>query len=173
MSSAYQAPSNSNVIYAVTSWGKVSVTENADQGNSATWIERTTGTHGGIHAVTVHPTDPQTAYLACDSGVYKTTNMGLTWTQHGLNVIYHDIAIDRINPEHIFAASNAGVFASTDGGITWANMSEGIPAGLVVTGLSFNAINRELAASTYGRGVYLLNLNQRPARPRPTARPRR
>ena len=172
VSSADQAPSNSNVIYAVTSWGKVSVTENADQGNSATWIERTTGTHGGIHAVTVHPTDPQTAYLACDSGVYKTTDMGVTWTQHGLNVIYHDIAIDRINPEHIFAASNAGVFASTDGGITWANVSEGIPAGLVVTGLSFNAINRELAASTYGRGVYLLNLNQRPARPRPTPRPR-
>jgi photosystem II stability/assembly factor-like uncharacterized protein len=172
VSAAYQAPSNSNVIYAVTSWGRVWVTENADQGNSATWIERTTGTSGGIHAVTVHPTDPQTAYLACDSGVYKTTDMGRTWTQYGLNVIYHDIAIDPANPEHIFAASNAGVFASADGGIRWGNMSEGIPAGLVVTGLSFNATNGQLAASTYGRGVYTLNLKESRVRPRPTPRPR-
>jgi hypothetical protein len=94
-------------------------------------------------------------------------DMGMTWTerttQQGLsNLIYRDVAIDPANPQHIFAASNAGVFASTAGGSTWGNMSEGIPAGMPVTGLSLNAINRQLAASTFGRGVYIFNLGAPP-----------
>jgi len=87
--------------------------------------------------------------------------MGLTWTQYGIpNLFYRDVAIDPANPQHIFAASFAGVFASTDGGLTWGNMSNGIPAGIVVSSLSFNATSRQLAASTYGRGVYVLNLDE-------------
>ena len=102
--------------------------------------------------------------------------MGTTWVQQGVrDLIYRDVAIDPANPEHIFAASNAGVFASIDGGLTWGNMSDGIPTGMVVTALSFNAASRQLAASTYGRGVYMLNVGQsvRPhPGPRPTPRPR-
>ena len=74
-----------------------------------------------------------------------------------------------------FAASNAGVFASTDGGITWGNMSESIPSGMLVSALSFNAASRQLAASTYGRGVYILSVDrsvQPHPRPRPTPLPR-
>ena len=77
----------------------------------------------------------QIVYLASNSGVYKTTDMGITWTQQGIsNLFYSDVAIDPANPQHIFAASIAGVFASTDGGITWGNMSDGIPAGMMVSG---------------------------------------
>jgi photosystem II stability/assembly factor-like uncharacterized protein len=130
----------------------------------------------GIHAVSVHPTDPGTAYLACNSGIYKTTDMGTTWVPEGVpDVIYQDVAIDPANPEHIFVASNAGVFASTDGGLTWGNMSDGIPTGMVVTALSFNAASRQLAASTYGRGVYMRYVGQTVQphpRPRPTPPPR-
>ena len=117
--------------------------------------------------MSVHPTDPRTAYVACNSGVYKTTDMGTTWVQEGIHdLIYRDVAIDPANPEHIFAASNAGVFASTDGGLTWGNLSDGIPTGMVVTALSFNAAIRQLAASTYGRGVYMLRLEEPAVRPR-------
>ncbi|HVI80491.1 MAG TPA: hypothetical protein VM715_20515, partial [Candidatus Acidoferrum sp.] len=101
------------------------------------------------------------AYVGCNSGTYKTTDMGTTWIQQGVpDLIYQDVAIDPANPEHIFAASNAGVFASTDAGLTWGNMSDGIPTGMVITALSFNAVSRQLAASTYGRGVYMLNLGE-------------
>ena len=50
--------------------------------------------------------------------------------------------------------------------MTWGNMSDGIPTGMVVTALSFNAASRQLAASTYGRGVYMLNVGQS-VRPHP------
>src|SRR5260370_23297938 len=164
VTAAYEATNHPNLIYAVALQGKVWVTTNANSGPAAIWQDVTHNAPGGISAITVHPTDPQTAYLACDSGVYKTTNMGTTWTQQGVpNLIYRDVAIDPENPQHIFAASFAGVFASTDGGLTWGNMSDGIPSGMPVSALSFNATSRQLAASTYGRGVYILNLSAPPA----------
>jgi hypothetical protein len=163
VNAAYEAPSNSNIVYAVALHNRVWVTTNADGGPAAIWVDITRDLPGGIWAITVHPTDPQTAYLACDSGVYKTTNMGATWTQQGVpNLMYRDVAIDPANSQHIFAASLAGVFASADGGLTWENMSDGIPAGMVVSALSFNPMSRQLAASTYGRGVYILNLDELP-----------
>ena len=167
VTAAYQAPSNTNVIYAVRGWDTVFVTANADQGNGAIWTQVTQPNQpGGISAITVDPTNYQTAYLACNSGVYKTTDLGTTWTQQIpqpiQSLIYHDVAIDPANAQHIFAASNAGVFVSTDGGTTWDNISNGIPVGMAVTALSFNAISRHLAASTFGRGVYILNLNASP-----------
>ena len=129
--------------------------------------------HEKIRSVSVHPTDPRIAYVGCNSGVYKTTDMGTTWVQQGVpDLIYQDVAIDPANPEHIFAASNAGVFASTDGGLTWGNMSDGIPTGMVVTSLSLNATNRQLAAATFGRGVYMLDVGES-ERPHPGPRPTR
>ena len=158
VTAATEAPSNSDVIYAVTNYDTLFVTTNAGQGSGATW-QQVTHQPWGIHAVTVDPSNYLAVYLACDSGVYKTSDMGATWTQQGVpNLFYRDVAIDPANPQHIFAASFAGVLASTDGGSTWGNVSDGIPAGMIVSGLSFNATSRQLAASTYGRGVYILNL---------------
>lgn len=172
VTAATEAPNNSNVIYAVTSYDTVFVTQNANAGPGAIWRQVTQRHHpDSIWGITVDPTNYRIAYLACDAGVYKTTDMGTSWTQYGIpNLIYRDVAIDPANPQHIFAASNAGVFASTDGGLTWGNMSKGIPAGMMVSALSFNATSRQLTASTYGRGVYVLG---RPVQPRPTPRPRR
>ena len=170
VTAATEAPSNSDVIYAVTNYDTVFVTSNAGLGNGARWQQITQFRNpGGISTVKVDPTNYQIAYLAADSGIYKTTDMGTSWTQYGIsNAIYRDVAIDPAYPQHIFAASNAGVFASTDGGSNWGDMSEGIPTGMVVSSLSFNAASRQLAASTYGRGVYLLDVT-RPVLPIPAA----
>jgi photosystem II stability/assembly factor-like uncharacterized protein len=177
VTAATEAPSNPDVIYAIRNENAVFVTSNAGEGDGATWIQVTqTGNLHDIHAVSVHPTDPRTAYLACNSGIFKTTDMGTTWVQVGVqDLIYRDVAIDPANPEHIFAACNAGVFASTNGGLTWGNLSDGIPTGMVVTALSFNGASRQLAASTFGRGVYMRYVGQsvRPhPGPRPTPHPR-
>ena len=168
VTAAVEAPNNSNVIYAVTSNDTVFVTQNANAGPGAIWNQVTQQNNPkSISGVTVDPRNYRIAYLACDSGIYKTTDMGASWTQYGIpNLIYRDVAIDPANPRHIFAASNAGVLASTDGGLTWGNMSEGIPAGMMISALSYNAASRQLAASTYGRGVYVLNFGQPIPRPR-------
>ncbi len=174
VTAASEAPSNSDVIYAVTNYDTVFVTRTAGLGNGATWDRITEYREpGGISAIKVDPTNYQIAYLACDKGIYKTTDMGMSWTRYGIpDLIYRDVAIDPAYPQHLFVASNAGVFTSTDGGMTWGNMNDGIPSGIVVSSLSFNAASRQLAASTYGRGVYILNVGRSVLpNPRPRATP--
>jgi photosystem II stability/assembly factor-like uncharacterized protein len=163
----YEAPSNVDVIYAVVDNpnARVFVTSNAGQGNNAMWTDRTAGTPAsGINAVTVHPTDPATAYLSCASNLYKTTDTGAHWaaTTAPPNLVYRDVAIDPNNSNRIFAASDAGVYASTNGGASWGYAGAGIPAGMSINTFSFNATTRQLAASTYGRGVYILDLDDVP-----------
>ena len=163
VTAASEAPSNSDVIYAVTNSDTVYVTTDAGENENAHWYQRTQQNQpGGIHAVTVDPTNHQIAFLACDSDVYKTTDTGSHWSRTASpdNVIYHDVAINPANPQQVFAASNAGVLVSTDGGGSWANMSDGgIPAGMIISALSFNNPSQNLAAATIGRGVYLINLH--------------
>jgi photosystem II stability/assembly factor-like uncharacterized protein len=170
----YEAPSNTNVIYAVFDSSRLWVTQNANAGIppgvDATWTNRTNSLPGGIQAVTIDPVNPQIAYVACNSansGLYKTTNMGMTWTQLGTQISLPylgcwDLAIDPANASHIFVATGAGVYASTDAGTTWGGYDGGIPIGMAVTSLSFNATSRQLAASTYGRGAYVLDLDDVP-----------
>lgn len=166
--SVYEAPSDTNVIYAVAENSRVWVTLNANQGNSATWTNRTSNlppadSTGGILAVTIDPANPQVAYIAhtrANTGLYKTTDGGVSWTSLGFGKLgCWDVAIDPANTSHVFAATSAGVYTSTDGGTAWAS-TVGIPAGMEVTSLSLNAISRHLAASTYGRGAYILDLGE-------------
>jgi hypothetical protein len=160
----YEANSNPDYIYATTGGQHEStghhVWVTTDSGGS--WAPRNTGLPAGvgIRGINVHPNVPGTAYLACDVGVYKTTDTGGTWTAAGLSGLgCYDVAIDPANPEHIFAATTAGVYFSTNGGSNW-SATVGIPAGVTVTSLSLNATSRHLAASTYGRGAYVLDLSQ-------------
>jgi photosystem II stability/assembly factor-like uncharacterized protein len=92
-------------------------------------------------AVTVHPRDPDIVYAgtgeannATDNyegtGVYKSTDGGLTWEYKGLPYSYHipRIVIDTARPETVFVAvmgkcwgtnPERGVYRSQDGGDTW------------------------------------------------------
>jgi hypothetical protein len=160
----YEAPSNSDIIYAIAAGapinnGKnVSVTSNASQGNGASWINQTSNLPSGdwMGAVTVHPTDQNTAYVAGYFGVHKTTDTGVSWTQR-FPVGSFDVAIDPVSPEHIFLATDSGVYLCTDGETNWGS-TIGIPFGMHVTSLSLNATSRKLAASTYCRGAYVADL---------------
>ena len=170
--SLYEAASDTNVIYAIAGNTRVWVTFNANDANP-TWADRTGGLPpadetGGIQAVTIDPTNPQIAYIAHNrvstdlylSGLFKTTNGGVSWTSLGFaNLGCWDVAIDPANTNNVFVATGAGVYVSTDGGTNW-EASRGIPAGMAVTSLSLDPTSRALAASTYGRGVYVTYVSQ-------------
>lgn len=109
-----------------------------------------------IAAVVVHPTDPQTVWVAAmghlwgrnpDRGVFKTRDGGRTWEK----VLYVDdmtgaidVAMDPRNPDTLYASMwqrmrsggsimresgpGSGLYKSTDGGATWSRMMSGLPA---------------------------------------------
>jgi hypothetical protein len=77
---------------------------------------------GTITALSVDPTDPQTAYAGTFYGLFKTTSEGAAWAKVPLFTSYYvsAIAIAPSDPSTVFVAVPNGVI-SHDGGQTWSS----------------------------------------------------
>ena len=114
-----------------------------------------------IGRILVHPTDPNTAYVAAlghlysdneERGLYKTIDGGKTWTKsldiksNGKAVGVVDVAMDPKNPLVLYAAAydkvrrpysfapggpGSGLHKSMDGGKTWTRIEGGLPTGIL------------------------------------------
>ena len=80
----------------------------------------------GISEVAVDPSTPTTLYVGTwGSGVFKSTDGGLTWTAtpgwgaYNQRDYVNSLAIDPRTPTTIYAGTNVGVFKSTNAGATW------------------------------------------------------
>lgn len=155
------APSDPNVLYVgmgeapvrgvATSHGD-GVYRSTDAGKSWTHLglERTRQ----ISALRIHPSDPETAWVAAqgspwkptaERGIYRTTDGGASWEQ----VLFvseaagaSDLTLDPTNPRILFAAfwdhqrlpwqvrsggPGSGIWRSQDGGDSWEELSKGLP----------------------------------------------
>lgn len=138
-----------------SSYSGTGIFKSADGGKS--WQHLGLGESHHIGRIVLHPTDPNTAWVAVlgrlyspnpERGVYKTSDGGKTWRQ----VLYNnentgaiDLLIDPANPRVLYAAtwererrawnfveSGAGsaIYKSTDGGERWTRLpANGFPAG--------------------------------------------
>lgn len=160
------AESDPNVIYAGmgestiridVSYGD-GVYKSTDAGRS--WQHMGLAETRHIGKVRVHPTDPDTVYVAAlghafgpnkERGVYKSTDGGKTWK----HVLFKsekagavDLSIDRNNPRILYAAvweayrnfwnissggPDSGLWRSMDGGETWQDITrnKGMPTGVL------------------------------------------
>jgi hypothetical protein len=164
------APTDSSTVYAGTGDDHVQVTTNAGAGAGATWTDRSAGLPPRVLTyVAVDPTTSTTAY-ATFSGftgfgdslghVFKTTNGGATWTDISSdlpNIPVNVVLVDPNAPNSIFVASDIGVFYTTTGGTSWTSLVNGLPR-VQVLGLTLHNASRTLRASTYGRGVWDINI---------------
>jgi photosystem II stability/assembly factor-like uncharacterized protein len=105
-----------------------------------TWQSISAGLSAGscdihVNDVAVHPTDPNTIYVATMSlGVCKSTDGGTTWTQ-SISGLPNDanqyqrrmyaIAVNPQTPTVLFAGTDVGLYRSLNGGGTWS--FSGIP----------------------------------------------
>ncbi len=157
------APSNPDIVYVGTgepnnrqsSSVGVGMFKSTDAG--ATWKAIGLENTQSIARVVVHPTDPNTVWVAAighlfgpseDRGVYKTTDGGATWQK----VLYInqdtgaiDIVLDPSNPDNLIASTyerrraawgfvgggpGSGLHRSTNGGRTWTRLAgNGLPRG--------------------------------------------
>ena len=123
-----------------------------------TWTHMGLKDAGNIGGIRIHPTDPNTAFIAAignpfkpnaDRGVFRTKDGGRTW-QKVLFVSDSTGAVDvefqPNNPNVLFAsmwraerkpwtiisgAREGGVYRSTNGGDTWTKITNGLPNELV------------------------------------------
>jgi photosystem II stability/assembly factor-like uncharacterized protein len=159
--------SNPNVVYVGTGEGNNS--RSAYWGNGV-YVSTNAGqsfSHAGlpeshhIGRIVVHPTDPNTAYVAAlgklyseneERGLYKTADGGKTWTKslavkvEGKDIGAVDVAMDPKNPLVLYAATydkvrkpwtfgeggpGSSIHKTTDGGKTWTKLTGGLPTGML------------------------------------------
>lgn len=91
-----------------------------------------------IQAIAVDPANPTIAYAATGSGMFKSTNSGVTWTAINEGMLYHgvnapsvlSVAVDPSSSNTVFAGTTGFVFKSTNGGSTWTQQA-GLPVALM------------------------------------------
>ncbi|MDP4116697.1 MAG: hypothetical protein Q8903_11215, partial [Bacteroidota bacterium] len=99
--------------------------------SSAQWVQAN-GPYGGSVNDLVKVPNPQGGnYIFANafSGIYRSTNSGISWTPLYPNFSHYTIIGFTSVGTTLFASTNGyGIFRSTDYGISWSNLSNGIPA---------------------------------------------
>jgi photosystem II stability/assembly factor-like uncharacterized protein len=126
-----------------------------DGGDAFTRLTGLPFTH--VDAIALHPTTTLTAYVATESGIFKTTNGGDNWAFLAADIA-SELLIDPLAPEVMYAACPcAGVYVSQDGGQHWQPMSVGL-GNLCVNDLALDAASTHLYAATEN-GIWVVNLS--------------
>jgi hypothetical protein len=114
-------------------------------------------TYTGLYAVVgivVDPVTPMTVYAESDSGLFKSTDGGGTFTSlhTGLTeVSYRALAVDPVTSTTVYAGTSGVVLKSTDGGANWIVLGPAFVQALAIDPVTPATIY----AGTYsGDGVY-------------------
>jgi photosystem II stability/assembly factor-like uncharacterized protein len=106
------------------------------------------------------PTNNATAYLTYSgyntSHVFKTTNVGATWTDISgnlPNIPHQAVCVDPLDPASIYVGTDLGVFYSSNNGGSWEEFNTGMPPAMVLD-LAISYANGKIRAATFGNGVY-------------------
>jgi hypothetical protein len=165
----------SQVIYAGTAAGNIFVTTNADGGPS-TWTQSLlTNTRSyPVSSIALDSHDPTggTAYATVMGfgvgHVLKTADGGASWTDITGDLPdapADSVIVDPNDSNVIYVGTDIGVFQTVNGGANWVEYGPSSGPGslpdVVVTRLRIFG-NQKLRASTYGRGVWEINLSTFP-----------
>ncbi len=115
---------NDSTLYA-GSFGE-GVHKSTDFG--VTWSKTGSGPEKVNH-ITINPSDSQIVYAGTQSGVYKTTGGGTSWSlvSTGFSDIpVYSIAIQTSSPSTLYSATDNGVYKTTNAGSSWTSVNSGI-----------------------------------------------
>jgi photosystem II stability/assembly factor-like uncharacterized protein len=175
------------LIWAGTNDGQLWYTRDA----AASWTNVTANLKGlppsgTITSIAPSSFDPAAAYVSVDLHlvdnrdpfIYKTADFGKTWKRINSDLPRHELSYVRIITDDpncrglLFAGTGNGLYYSLDDGGHWTPLRNGLPAAPVSWAV-VQARFHDLAISTYGRGLYILDditplehmTGQRPAEP--------
>ncbi|HEC14090.1 MAG TPA: hypothetical protein ENI80_12765 [Acidiferrobacteraceae bacterium] len=95
-------------------------------------------------------------YIGTDSGVYKSTDFALNWTQvnAGLaNTMIHTLAVDPVTQTTLYAGTDDGVFKSTDSGSLWQRKSSGLTT-LAIDTLAVDPSDPDILYAGTSNGIF-------------------
>lgn len=93
--------------------------------------------------------------------IYKSTDHGRTFTSIVNNIPAGPVNVIREHPTNanvLFVGTDFGVFVSTNGGAKWEVLGGNLPS-TQVSDLQYHPVDHVLVISTYGRGMYTLDVS--------------
>jgi PKD repeat protein/photosystem II stability/assembly factor-like uncharacterized protein len=156
------SPADVNILYAARENQTLFRTDNAED-DQPDWIMLSElPTSGSINDLEAHPTNPDIVYMCQASGVFKSTDRGVTWedlTGSLPGVIVNDLVYYNNSHEGIYAGTDIGVFYRDAFLDDWQLFDNGFPASGRVTELEIyyedgNPAGDVIRAGTYGRGLW-------------------
>jgi photosystem II stability/assembly factor-like uncharacterized protein len=160
------APTNSNVIYVGTDDAHVWVSSD----NGTNWNDISTGlTQRWVTRVVVDPGDEKIVYVTFNGlkwrdpqpHVYRSTDKGNIWTDISSNLPdapVNAFAVDNNFPNRLYLGNDVGMYVSFNTGQSWEVLGEGLPV-LPTGDIKIHPTENFLAAGTYGRSMYKIDLN--------------
>jgi hypothetical protein len=154
-----------SVVYAGTGT-YVYVTQNAADLTGVTWT-KSTKSIGSVAGFATDPNDASKAWCVIsgfgNSHFFRSTDFGKTWTAPATNLPNLDArTIARAPNGNLFIGTTFGVLYSLDNGVTWGTLRDGMPL-CQITKLRVRGTNSQwLLATTYGRGMYKLDITSLP-----------
>ncbi|MGI9606637.1 MAG: WD40/YVTN/BNR-like repeat-containing protein, partial [Acidimicrobiales bacterium] len=163
-----ESPVSEGTLYAGTDDGVVQVTDDG----GGTWRE--SGQLPGLPAeafindVEASRHDGASVFVAADdhkSGdyapyLYESTDRGATWRiirgDLPEGTIVWTIEQDHLNPDLLFVGAEHGLYASVDRGDHWHKLSKDVPT-ISFRSLAIQRRDDDLVASTFGRGIFVLD----------------
>lgn len=150
------AASNTQVIYLGTGEGFGNLDavrgdgmfKSTDKGQTWNYLT-TSNSMGAINRIVVDPANENIVVVAANSGIYRTTNGGTSWTKVSDRTFVQDLRATPGDFNVQFATQNSvGVIKSINGGITWLPSNSGMsPTGRVEIDISPVNPNRIVASA--------------------------
>jgi PKD repeat protein len=157
------SPADVNILYAAREDRTLFRSDNVNDA-SPQWVNLTSTlpANVSINDLEADPFDPATVYMCQGTGVYKSTDKGVTWqdiTGSLPGVSKNDIAFYRNSQEGLYLGTDAGIYYRDAFMNDWIRFNDGFPASARVTELEiyyglFDPTEDVIRAGTYGRGLW-------------------
>jgi photosystem II stability/assembly factor-like uncharacterized protein len=150
------SPADPNIVYG--NYGPT-FHRSIDGGNSwmdcqwnLTWLSQ------AASAIALHPTDPETVYVATTGGLGITHDGCKTWVEsEGIDTPHiNTVALDPIDPNVVYVGTDVGVYISYNEGETWGKVNDGLLGALVIYSISIDPINSEDVYASTPYGIFKL-----------------
>jgi photosystem II stability/assembly factor-like uncharacterized protein len=159
------SPLNSNIIFIGTDDGNVWKTINGGLTYTKIsdllpnkWVTKVKASSTDVNQVYV--TYSGYRYNLNDSNLYVSNDLGNSWQDLSTDLPNTPLSDIEISQDNIlYVASDIGVLVSNDLGVNWDFLGSSMPS-VVVTDLVLHTASNFLYASTFGRGIYKIDLTQ-------------